>query len=49
MANQAFNLLGSIVILAMISVALSRSSNTSGVTRSFFSGFANSIRAARGK
>lgn len=49
MANQAFNLLGSIIVLAMISVALSRSSNTAGVFSSFFSGFSNSIRAARGR
>lgn len=49
MANQAFNLLGSIVILAMVSVALSRSSNTAGVLSSFFGGFSSSIRAARGR
>jgi len=49
MANQAFNLLGSIVVLAMISVALSRSSNTAGVLKSFFAGFSGSIKAARGR
>lgn len=47
MVNQAFNLLGSIIILAMVSVALSRNSNTGGVLKAFFSGFAGSIRAAK--
>jgi len=48
MINQAFNLLGSIVILALASVALSKKSNTSGVLSSFFSGFSGSIKAAKG-
>jgi len=47
MVNQAFNLLGTILILAMVSVALSRKSNTEGVLKSFFGGFAGSIRAAK--
>lgn len=47
MVNQAFNLLGSIVILAMVSVALSRKSNTAGVFGAFFKGFGGSIRAAK--
>lgn len=46
MANQAFNLLGSIVVLAIISVALSKKSNTSQVTKSFFDGFSGSLKAA---
>lgn len=48
MLNQAFNLLGSIIVLAIISVALSRKSNTQGVLSGFFSGFANTIKAAKG-
>lgn len=48
MANQAFNLLGSIVVLAMISVALSRNSATSSVLKAFFGGFGGAIKAARG-
>lgn len=46
MANQFFNLLGSIVVLAMISVALSNKSNTAGVAKGFFSGFSGSLTAA---
>lgn len=46
MLNQALNILASIIVLAMVSVALSRKSNTAGVTTSFFSGFGNTIRAA---
>lgn len=46
MANQAFNLLGSIVVLAIISVALSKKSNTQGVVTGFFTGFGNSLKAA---
>lgn len=46
MANQFFNLLGSIVVLAMISVALSNKSNTAAVTTGFFNGFGNSLKAA---
>lgn len=48
MVNQAFNLLGSIVILALVSVALSKKSNTTGVLGSFWSGFSSSIKAAKG-
>lgn len=47
MLNQAFNLLGSIVLLAMVSVALSKSSNTSGVVSGFWTGFSNSLKAAK--
>lgn len=47
MINQVFNLLGSIVILAMVSTALSSKSNTSGVVTGFFNGFSSSIKAAR--
>lgn len=46
MANQAFNLLGSIVVLAMISVALSNKSNTVGVLNAGFGGFGNALKAA---
>jgi hypothetical protein len=46
MANQAFNLLGSIIILAMISVALRRSSNTAGVLGAFWKGFTGAIKGA---
>lgn len=47
MANQAFNLLGTIVVLAMLSVALSKNSNTGGVLKALFGGFAGSIKAAK--
>jgi len=47
MVNQAFNLLGTIIILAMVSVALSRKSDTKGVLSAFFGGFSGSIRAAK--
>lgn len=46
MANQFFNLLGSIVVLAMISVALSKKSDTAGVATGFFTGFGNSLKSA---
>jgi hypothetical protein len=46
MANQAFNVLGSIIILAMVSVALSNKSNTANVFTSFGKAFSGTITAA---
>jgi hypothetical protein len=46
MPNQAFNLLGSIVVLAMVSVALSPKSQTGNVLTNFFKGFSGSLTAA---
>ena len=46
--DKFFSLLGSIVILAIVTAVLS-SRQTSGIITSFFGGFGNSIRAASGK
>lgn len=46
MINQAFNILASIVALAMLAVALSRKSQTGSVIKDFFGGFTASIKAA---
>lgn len=46
MINQLLNILASIIVLAMISVALSRKSNTQGVISSFFTGFGTTIKNA---
>lgn len=46
MANQAFNLLGSIVILAIVAVAVSPKAQTGNVLANFFKGFSGSLSAA---
>jgi hypothetical protein len=46
MLNQLLNILASIIVLAMVSVALSRKSNTQGVLGAFFGGFGNTIKQA---
>lgn len=47
-ANDFFNLMGTIVILAIVTIALSKNSNTAGVLSSWFGGFSGSLRSAEG-
>lgn len=47
MANQIFNLLGSIVVLYMVAIAVSKKSNTAGVFAAFFKGFGNTLKGAK--
>lgn len=46
MLNQILNIAASIVVLAMISVALSKRSNTVPVLGALFGGFGNAIKNA---
>jgi hypothetical protein len=46
MPNQVFNVIGSIIVLAMVSVALSPKSQTGNVLTAFFKGLSGSVTAA---
>lgn len=47
-ADKVFNVLGSIVTVALVTTVVS-SRNTSGIVQAFGSAFAGSLRAAQGK
>ena len=49
MIDHAFNLLASIVTLAIVTVLVAKSSDTGGVLGSFWNGFIGAIKAAMGR
>lgn len=49
MADQLVSILGTIVILAIITTLVLPGRGTAGVLNAFFTGFANAIKAASGR
>lgn len=49
MVDKFFNLMGTIVVLAMLAVVALHAGGVAQVSNSFFSGFSGSLRAAEGR